>query len=290
MSTSGFIPFETLAVVGLGLIGGSFSKDVRRLGLARRIIGYDNNSEYWEEIRSSNFVDYLAKAPDEKMKEADLVLLAVPVKSYKSVLSQILPYVKKSVIITDVGSVKSPLIKIMTSTEFKKFSFVGGHPIAGSENFGPSSAKENLFSGKRFILTPDKNSSRDTVIRIRGLWQSMGAHVSEMDPESHDKMFASVSHLPHLLAYASISTIINSETHHVLENCGAGLKDFSRIASSNPEMWSDIFFENQNNLLPRIAIFKEVLNELEDTILKKDKEKLIKILSKAKTARDRWMN
>jgi len=290
MSASGFIPFETLAVVGLGLIGGSFSKDVRRLGLSKNILGYDNNSDNWEKIRSLNLVDYLAKNPNEKLKEAELILLAVPVKAYRKILSQIRPYINKSVIITDVGSVKTPLCRIMSSKDYKKFNFVGGHPIAGSEDFGPNSARDKLFAGKRFILTPNKNSIKDTVQRIRSLWESMGANITEMDPETHDKMFASVSHLPHLLAYASISAITNSETQNALEYCGAGLKDFSRIASSNPEMWSNIFFENQKNLLSRIAIFKEVLNELEDSIRGKNEKKLIKILSQAKKERDRWMN
>jgi len=290
MSTSGFVPFETLAVIGLGLIGGSFSKDVRRLGLAKQILGYDNNLEYLERIRSLNLVDYLAMSPDEKIKEAELILLAVPVKAYMAVLSQIHPYISKSAIITDVGSVKLPLTKIMSSKKFKQNIFIGGHPIAGSEHFGPDYAVENLFAGKRFILTPNKNSNIDVVKRIRDLWQSMGAHVTEMDPRSHDKMFASVSHLPHLLAYASISAIINTENKNALEYCGGGLKDFSRIASSNPGMWSDIFLENQKYLLPRISIFKDILIDLEDTILKKDKERLIKILTQAKTERDRWMN
>jgi len=289
MSVSGFIPFRTLAVIGLGLIGGSYAKDVKRLGLAKRIIGYESNPEYRKQILSQNFVDYLGERPDKELSKAELILLAVPVKAFSEVIPKIIPYISKSVILTDVGSVKLPLIKLMNKPEYKDIRFVGGHPITGSEYFGPNAATEKLFTGKRFILTPETDSDPDVIKRVSSMWMSIGAIVSEMDASSHDELFASVSHLPHLLAYASIQAISNYESPDVLSHSGAGLKDFSRIASSSPAMWSDIFIENQNNLIPRINIFKEILNELEESIMKKDKEKLIKILEKAKTERDRWM-
>jgi len=289
MPVSGFIPFRTLAVIGLGLIGGSFAMDIRRLGLAERVIGYENNSEYRKLILTQNFVDYLGDKPDKELSKAELILLAVPVKAFEGIIPKIIPYISKSVIITDVGSVKLPLIKLMTKPDYNNIRFVGGHPITGSEFFGPSAAKEKLFAGKRIILTPEVNSNPDVVGRVSNMWKSIGAIVTEMEAESHDELLASVSHLPHLLAYASIQAISNYESPDVLGHSGAGLKDFSRIASSSPAMWADIFIENQKNLIQRISIFKEILNELEDSILKNDKEKLIEILEKAKTERDRWM-
>jgi len=289
MSASGFTPFETLAVVGLGLIGGSFAKDVRRLGLARRILGYDNNAEYRTEISSRNLVDYLAAVPDKKITEAQLILLAVPVKAFAKVISQIRPLLSSDAVLTDSGSVKSPLINMMCSPENAAIRFVGGHPITGSENFGPSASQDNLFAGKHFILTPSKNTDRNVLRTVRELWESLGAEVSEMDAEAHDQMFASVSHLPHLLAYASIHAITNSDKPDALGQSGAGLKDFSRIASSSPEMWADIFLENQENLLPRMNTFKDAMTDLEDAIMRNDKEKLIELLTLAKTERDRWM-
>ena len=289
MSAPGFRQFDTLAVVGLGLIGGSFAMDVRRLGLAKRILGYDNNSEYSAEIRSRNLVDYLAEAPDAKLAEAQLVMLAVPVKAFADVLSNIRPHLSASVILTDTGSVKSPLLQMMQAPEYAGIGFVGGHPIAGSENFGPRAARENLFAGKRCILTPETDTDRDVVRTVCEMWESMGSMVSEMDAEDHDQMFASVSHLPHLLAYASIQTIADSSTPEALSHSGAGLKDFSRIASSSPEMWADIFLENQENLLSRMNTFKDVVAKLEDAIKRNDKEKLIELLAQAKTERDRWM-
>ena len=289
MSASGFPPFEAIAIVGLGLIGGSVAKDVRRLGLARQILGYDNNEEYHKEIKSGKLVYYFSDAFDKKLAEADLVLLAVPVKAFKEVLPAILPNISSTAILTDTGSVKSTLLNMMCAPEYEEIRFVGGHPIAGSEHFGPGAAQQNLFSGKRCILTPGEKTDKDWIRVVRRLWESLGAKVSEMDAESHDQLFASVSHLPHLLAYACIQAIANTETQEALGHSGAGLKDFSRIASSSPQMWADIFLENQDNLLPRVAAFNEVLSALEETIKKNDKKNLVELLALSKKARDRWM-
>ena len=289
MSASGVQPFEAIAIVGLGLIGGSVARDVRRLGLARQILGYDNNEEYHKEIKSGKLADYLSDVPDKKLAQAELVVLAVPVKSFKEVLPVILPNISSTAILTDTGSVKSPLLKMMCSPEYKKTRFVGGHPIAGSEYFGPAAAQQNLFSGKRCILTPGEKTYKDWIRVVRRFWESLGAKVSEMDAESHDQMFASVSHLPHLLAYACIQAISNTDTQEALGHSGAGLKDFSRIASSSPQMWADIFLENQENLLPRVSAFNEVLKAIEENIKNNDKKNLVELLALSKSARDRWM-
>jgi prephenate dehydrogenase len=289
MSAPGFRQFDTLAVVGLGLIGGSLAMDVRRLGLAKRILGYDHNSKYRAEISRRNLVDYLAEAPDANLAEAQLVMLAVPVKAFADVLSNIRPHLSASVILTDTGSVKSTILQMMRAPEYAGIRFVGGHPIAGSENFGPHAARENLFAGKRCILTPETDTDRDVVRTVCDMWESMGSMVSEMDAEDHDQMFASVSHLPHLLAYASIMAIADSSAPEALSYSGAGLTDFSRIASSSPEMWADIFLENQENLLSCMNTFKDVVAKLENAIKRNDKEKLIELLAQAKTERDRWM-
>ena len=289
MSASGVPPFEAIAIVGLGLIGGSVAKAVRSLGLARQIFGYDNNEEYHKEIKSGKLADYLSDVPDKKLAQAELVLLAVPVKSFKEVLPNILTNISSKAILTDTGSVKSPLLNMMSSPKYKKIRFVGGHPIAGSENFGPAAANQDLFYGKRCILTPEEKTDKDLILVVRRFWESLGAKVSEMDAESHDQMFASVSHLPHILAYACIQAISNTDSQEALGHSGAGLKDFSRIASSSPQMWADIFLENQENLLPRVAAFNEVLSALEETIKKNDKRKLVELLALSKTARDQWM-
>ncbi len=290
MSASGVQPFEAIAIVGLGLIGGSVARDVRRLGLARQILGYDNNEEYHKEIKSGELADYLSDAPDKKLAQAELVLLAVPVKSFKEVLPVILPNISSTAILTDTGSVKSPLLKMMCSPEYKKIRFVGGHPIAGSEHFGPAAAQQNLFSGKRCILTPGEKTGKDWIGIVRRFWESLGAKVSEMDAESHDQMFASVSHLPHLLAYACIQAISNTDTQEALGHSGAGLKDFSRIASSSPEMWADIFLQNQQPLLQRVEALSTCIRQIGEAIRQNDKQRLVELLAQAKASKDRWVH
>ncbi len=289
MNPSEITRFGKIAIVGIGLIGGSLARDVKRLGIANQIIGYDNNLIHQQEIRSLDLVDYLGTTPDEKLLEADLILLSVPVKAVEKIVRQILPYLSPTAVITDTGSVKSPLLKLMSAPEFERISFVGGHPIAGSEHYGPSAAQEKLFLGKRLFLTMNKNTDNIAVEKVSRLWQSLGAEVTKIDADIHDKMFASVSHLPHLLAYTTINAITNSETPNALSYSGAGLKDFSRIASSSPEMWADIFLENSTNLKYQINAFKKSLSTLEEAINENDKQKLVELLSQAKRERDNWI-
>ncbi len=289
MSSTGFKVFEVIAVIGLGLIGGSFAKDVRRLNLAKIILGYDQNSEYLKQIASLNLSDYVSGTIDSRISEANLVMLAVPVKSFSGVIAQIKPFLKPDTIVTDAGSVKTSLVELMSHEENAGISFIGGHPIAGAERFGPQAAQDNLFRGKRFILTPNQNTKAEVTARVRELWEAIGANVLEMDAQSHDKIFASVSHLPHLLAFATIQAIADADHPEVLGHSGAGLKDFSRIASSSPEMWADIFLENEKFLLPRVEALQKVMKKLELAILHQDKEALVKLLAEAKEAKDRWM-
>ena len=281
---------HTIAVIGLGLIGGSLAKATKQTGFAAHTMGYSLNFSEVKLGVELGVVDSAASSVEEAVKNADIVVVAVPVKAFESTLAEIKPYLKLGAILTDVGSVKGCFILAVEKIFGSMPDFVvPGHPIAGSENFGPLAAKENLFSGKRCILTPEMDTDRDVVRTVCEMWESIGSMVSEMDAEDHDQMFASVSHLPHLLAYASIQAIADSSTPEALSHSGAGLKDFSRIASSSPEMWADIFLENQENLLSRINTFKDVVAKLEDAIKRNDKEKLIELLAQAKTERDRWM-
>ncbi len=166
---------------------------------------------------------------------------------------------------------------------------MGGHPIAGGERFGPTSARTHLFEGKRFILTPTDATPLEVTQRLQILWEALGSKVAVMNAAQHDQIFAAVSHLPHLIAYASIQAIIGSDQEEVLQFSGAGLKDFSRIASSSPEMWTDIFLENREHLLPRLRHLKELLGQLDDHLEHANREKLQQFLQQAKFARDQWI-
>ena len=290
MEEPGFFPIRKLAIVGLGLIGGSLAIDLRRLGLAAEILGYDSNPEHCTKAKVLHLVDHCNHVPDETFRDADWIVFAVPVQSTEKALDQFRPFLKPDILITDTGSVKAPLLEIMLHAENTGFAFVGGHPIAGGERFGPEAAVSSLFEGKRFVLTPDQQSRREPLGAVRRLWTEIGSEVIEMDADLHDRIFASVSHLPHLLAYATIQAIADSDSPEALEHSGAGLKGFSRIASSSPEMWADIFLQNQQPLLQRVDAFSSCISEIREAIVTNDRKRLIELLAQAKAAKDRWVH
>ena len=289
MEEPGFFPIRNLSIVGLGLIGGSLAIDLRRLELTTRITGYDSDPAHCEKARSLKLADEVRSVPDEILADADWLVLSVPVQAAESVLEQCRPFLKPEILITDTGSVKKPLLEVMRRKENREFAFVGGHPIAGSERFGPEAAQESLFAGKQFMITPDERTKPEHIEAVSRLWTRLGSKVIEMDAERHDRIFASVSHLPHLLAYASIQAIADSDSPEALGHSGAGLKDFSRIASSSPDMWADIFLQNQENLLLRIDALSDRISKLREAITLNDHEGLVRLLSEAKDSKDRWV-
>ena len=289
MEDPGFFPIRKLAIVGLGLIGGSLAIDLRRLGLAAEILGYDSNPEHCKRAKELHLADHCNSVPDETLRDADWIVFAVPVQSTEKALDQFRPFLKPDILITDTGSVKAPLQEIMLRSENAGYSFVGGHPIAGGERFGPEAAIESLFAGKRFVLTPNEQTRKAPLEAVRRLWTEIGCEVIEMDAHLHDRIFASVSHLPHLLAYATIQAIADSDSPEALEHSGAGLKDFSRIASSSPEMWADIFLQNQQPLLQRVEALSACIHQIGEAIRQNDKQRLVELLAQAKASKDRWV-
>ena len=252
--------FNNILIIGCGLIGSSILRGSISKKISKNIYVFEKSKRTISFIKKINKKIKILKVIDHQVENMDLIVLGTHMSQYKNIIKKLQRFVSSKNIITDTGSTKRNIEKLIDKNKRLEEIFVSSHPIAGSENFGPAASQEKLFSGKRFILTPSENTELDVVERVRGLWQSLGASVSEMDSETHDKMFASVSHLPHLLAYASIQAIANSDTPEALGHSGAGLKDFSRIASSSPEMWADIFLENSHNLQHRINIFKTILS------------------------------
>lgn len=277
--------FDAVAVVGLGLIGGSLALDIKRFKLAKTLLGYEKNPAHCETAQHLGLVHQAFVGSNEELSKAELVILAAPVGSLPSVMEQIHPWLRPQTIVTDVGSVKSPILKILHQPRYSNIRFVGGHPISGSEHFGPQSAREGLFAGKKFIATPTEQTSGEALEKVKNLWQAIGSEIYEMEADLHDRIFAEVSHLPHLLAYATIEAIGTGKTPNILSYFGAGLKDFSRIASSSPVMWADIFLENPH-LLASIEHFRHTLEKLETSIRQKDRETLMDCLKHSKELRD----
>ena len=278
--------FEQVSIFGLGLIGGSIALDFKRTQLAKKVVGYDIRLAHRKMALQLGIVDDIFDAKNPELSHSEIVILALPVATLPQVLTEIASFIAPSTIVTDTGSVKKPILHFIQSQNFD-FEFIGGHPIAGSEKFGPTNAKTHLFENKKVILTPEKKTS--SVEKISQMWSKIGGVVVQMDAERHDQIFAEVSHLPHLLAYATIEAIGNADTPQVLKYSGAGLKDYSRIASSSPEMWADIFLENKEFLLQSLERFNQTIQSLQHSITTDDKEAIIDHLLTAKKLKDQWI-
>ena len=278
--------FEQVSIFGLGLIGGSIALDLKRTELAKKVVGYDIRLAHRKMALQLGIVDDIFDAGNPELSHSEIVILALPVATLPQVLTEIASFIAPSTIVTDTGSVKKPILHFIQSQNFD-FEFIGGHPIAGSEKFGPTNAKTHLFENKKVILTPEKKTS--SVEKISQMWSKIGGVVVQMDAERHDQIFAEVSHLPHLLAYATIEAIGNADTPQVLKYSGAGLKDYSRIASSSPEMWADIFLENKEFLLQSLERFNQTIQSLQHSITTDDKEAIIDHLLTAKKLKDQWI-
>ena len=286
MESSDFDGFDRVAIIGLGLIGGSIALGLKQRGLASFISAFDRNRENLEIGLSLGVVDGIFDTVGSSVRDADMVVLAVPVKAMSGVLGELGP----KAVITDVGSVKSPVIEAARQV-FGEMptSFVPGHPIAGSEKSGVRAATGDLFEGRRVILTPLKITSAEALDKVRSFWRAMGAELVEMEAAHHDEVLAKTSHLPHLLACALVDTLSRQdEGFEIFRYAAGGFRDFSRIAASDPVMWRDIFDTNADRVLEALDSYLENLARLTLLIRKGDTDGLQAVLARAKVARDHF--
>ncbi|MFT4797903.1 MAG: prephenate dehydrogenase [Candidatus Azotimanducaceae bacterium] len=275
------------AVIGLGLIGGSVG-----LGLLRQnihVTAFDQNSKSLSQGIELGVIDVAAGSVAEAVAGAELVILAVPVLAVGGIL-EALKVANFQGVITDVGSVKHPVLqKFIDVFGEVPAQFVPGHPIAGSEQHGVTAANGDLFRAHRVLLTPLAHTNADATEQVSELWRSLGADVSLMTADHHDSILAQTSHLPHLLAYALIDTLsVQGDSLEIFEYAAGGLRDFSRIAASDPTMWRDIFMSNRTALLSILDQYTGELQDLRRTIDTGDSEALFAMLSRSKTARDHF--
>ncbi len=279
--------FEEICIIGLGLIGGSFALNLKVQGFPGKITAIDINPEAIEKGLELKIID-TGSIKHNLVESADLVVIATPVGAYSKVLEQIKPYLSKNTIVSDLGSVKGNLVYMCEKLLEDVAPFVGGHPIAGTEKSGVENAVENLFKGAKFIVTPTEKTDKNALNKVSNLWKSLGSEVIEMDPHYHDKVFAAVSHLPHVVAYSIVDAIdILSEEldTDLFQLTGGGFRDFTRIAMSDPIMWRDICITNRENLLKAIKEFKNSIEKVEKFIESNDKESLYRFFEKAREKR-----
>jgi len=278
--------FKGVLIVGLGLIGGSIALSLKEEGFTGRIYGFDLSQKRVKTALEMGVVDEaFTELNDIPWDKIDLVIIATPVKTFEKVAKQIKPFLKKDTVITDVGSVKGELVKKLEKI-FYPNRFIGAHPRAGTEKEGVESSISGLFKGKKLILTIDNED--ESTKRLEQFWIDLGSKVEVMDPITHDFVFASVSHLPHAVAFALVDALIELSKETGIDLFlypGAGFKDFTRIAASSPVVWKDIFIENKDSLLHTIDMFIHSMEKLKKYIQDKEEDKLVELLSEIREKR-----
>lgn len=286
--TASFKGIDCLAVVGVGLIGGSLALALREKGLVRRVVGVGRSRPNLETAQARGILDAFTHDLAEAVCEADLVLVATPVLSIAEVVGRAKPHLEKGTVVTDVGSVKAAVVRDCEAALGADFPFVGGHPIAGTERSGAEAAFPELFRGRKTILTPTARTDPAALALVRGMWEAAGAEVVEMDAEAHDRVLAGVSHLPHMVAYALMDAVAGLEREDGRDYVGlsaGGLRDFTRIAGSDPAMWRDIAVMNREALLRALDRYGESIAALRRLVGASDGEGMERYFAAAQAVR-----
>ena len=279
---------DTLAIVGTGLIGGSFSLALKQAGAVREVLGVGRNPA---RLAVALELGLINRAVDwTQAGEADCILLALPVGETGTVLKQLAPHLKPGAVVTDAGSTKANVVAAARATLGARFAdFVPGHPIAGSEQSGPGAARADLYQGKKVVLTPQADTRASALATVRALWEAAGAQVETLDTDLHDRVFAAVSHLPHLAAFALVDELAQrSDGDTFFRFAASGFRDFTRIAGSSPEMWRDIALANREAVLAELDAYLAALEALRQAVEGRDAEALLMIFARARAARVRW--
>ncbi|MGB4811977.1 MAG: prephenate dehydrogenase/arogenate dehydrogenase family protein [Methylophilaceae bacterium] len=283
---------KKLVIFGVGLIGGSFALALKKAGYNTHIVGVGRNLNSLQQAKKLGVIDSFETNIQAACLEAELIFIAAPVAQATPILQSIQPYLNMQTVITDAGSTKSDVLTSAKTILGEQFSqFVGGHPIAGAEKSGVSAAKADLYADKNIVLTPTSETNPDAIFSVKKLWQACGANVSEMPAETHDNIFAAVSHLPHLLAFALVDDIAaRPNAAQLFSFAASGFRDFTRIAGSHPEMWRDIALANKTALLNEITAFQSELSKLKTMLENEDSLSLQALFERASTARNNWVN
>ncbi|MEO7547212.1 MAG: prephenate dehydrogenase/arogenate dehydrogenase family protein [Ramlibacter sp.] len=282
--------FEQLGLIGCGLMGGSFALALKRAGLVKRVVGYSKSPSTTERARQMGVIDVEAPSALLAVSGADIVLLAVPVAATEATLKAIRHLVTQNMLIMDVGSTKRDVVDAARRVLRDHVgSFVPCHPIAGKEVSGVEYADPYLYGGKQIILTPIERTQVAQLNKATELWEALGCSVLKMSPDAHDSAFASVSHLPHLVAFALINGIAGqAQGKDYLALAGPGFRDFTRIAASDPKMWRDVLLANRNELLAQTKVFRDTLIAMEAIIERGDGEALEALIAQASQTRAHW--
>lgn len=282
--------FNKVVIFGVGLIGGSFALALRKANAVQEVVGFGRSAETLKQARQFGLIDRIGDDVASEVGDADLILLATPVAQMAEIFAQIAPHLGADTLITDGGSTKGDVVAAARRHLGAKIAqFVPAHPIAGAELSGPAAALAELYLGKKVVLTPLPETSAAAVARVRSAWETCGALVSELTPEQHDEVFAAVSHLPHLLAFALVHDIAQRDDKDLLLSFAAsGFRDFTRIAASSPEMWRDICMANREALMKELQQYANELYGLFQALEHRDAARLEEVFAEARKVRSNW--
>ncbi len=276
--------FKQIVLAGVGLIGGSLALAVKKRKIVETVLGFGRNEQRLKRACEAGIIDGYTTRMDNMLTSSDLVVIATPVGIIADLIEKMIPYLSPGTVITDVGSVKKGIVERVESFIPDTLHFVGGHPIAGTENSGFEHSFAELFENKKCILTPGSKTDPQTLARVKELWSGVGSIVVSMDCDKHDEILAFVSHLPHIVAYSMVNSLLTREgfEQSIYSFSAGGFKDFTRIAASHSEMWRDIALMNRDKLLPAIECFQSYLNGLKEAIEGGDGNKLFAEFEKSR--------
>ena len=286
------LTINKLCIIGVGLIGGSLARALRQFGKVNEIIGSGRDEAHLQRALELGVIDSFETDLTKAVSGADVIVLAVPLGAMQIVMDQIKEHIDNDAVLTDVGSAKNSVIKA-AQLVFGKLpsNFVPAHPIAGTEKSGVEASFAELYENRRVIVTPHEKSSQAAVNKVRALWQACGADVVEMDPVHHDEILAATSHLPHMLAYTLVDVMARMDgSEEIFDFAAGGFRDFTRIASSDPDMWHDICLANRDALVPVLEKFSNELQLLTDAVSQGDSGLIKEMFTRAKHARDKFCN
>ena len=279
--------FDKITVIGCGLIGSSILRVIEKKNIAKEINAYDKSKEVSSYL-AKNFKFKICNNITEAVSNADLVIISSPLSSYKEILSQIQSDLKKGSILTDTGSAKKEINKIIKESSLSDVTWIASHPIAGTEYSGPQSGFAELFEKRWCILSADENTDKKEITKLEKFWVDLGSKIKVMSFEHHDYVLSLTSHLPHAVAYSIVKTAISDDNKFkddVIQYSAGGLRDFTRIAASDPLMWKDIFIDNSENILKVLDNYSKNLEEIKSAIKNKDSKKLLEIFSSTRKVR-----
>ena len=281
--------FEQVSIIGCGRIGSSVFRALKKSNLVKKVVTFDNDKSVTEIIKKEHLSDRIVSNPKEAVNNADLVFISTPLSVFESAVNSIKDHLKPGSILTDTSSVKKGPNEIIKKIKLNNISWIPSHPVAGTEKSGPMSGFSDLFKNRWTILSPEPYINKEDVKKVSDLWESMGSKVKIMSISEHDQILSLTSHLPHVIAYNIVKTSMSNEEKikkDIIRYSAGGLRDFTRIAASDPIMWKDIFIDNSELIIQAIDNFAQNLIEFKNAIKEKDKKKLLDIFEKSKEFRE----